>query len=190
MNDLLASIEAADIAVARATAPFEETSVGHLVGKLGGLGDQPPMQALCGMLIATGAWAGNWQLAGTGVRMLAAHTLATGIKTLVKDQIDRTRPSLLVEHGEYEARSGDSDEHDRTSFPSGHTAGVASVAEIFSAEYPQHRRSVMGAAAFVAVVQIPRRAHFVSDVAAGAIIGLISAAVVDGIWHRLSRQGR
>ena len=185
MNDPLASIEAADIAVANATALVEETPAGRLVGKFGGLGDQPPMQALCSAVIVLGTWRGDWRLAGVGVRMLAAHTMATCIKTLVKNQVDRTRPSLLVENGEYEARPGDSHEHDRTSFPSGHTAGVTAVATVFARSCPQHRRKALGAATFVALVQVPRRAHFVSDVAAGAVIGLIGAAVVEGVWHWL-----
>lgn len=185
MNDPLASIEAADIAVAHATAAIGERPAARLLGKLGGLGDQPPMRALCSTVIVLGAWRGDRRLVGTGVRMLAAHTMATCIKTLVKNQVDRTRPSLLLEHGEYEAKPGDSDEHDRTSFPSGHTAGVAAVATVFVRAYPQHRRSVLGAATFVALVQIPRRAHFVSDIAAGAVIGLIGAAVVEGAWRWL-----
>ena len=188
MHNPLANIEAADIAVAKATAPVEETVFGHLVGKLGALADQPPLRALCGAVIFAGAWRKDSRLAGVGLRMLAAHTLATGVKTLVKAQVDRTRPSLLVECGEYEARPGGSDEHDRTSFPSGHTVGVAAVAIVFARAYPQHRGKAAGAAAFMALVQIPRRAHFVSDVAAGAVIGLAAAAVVDGVWRRLDER--
>lgn len=183
MHNPLASIEAADIAVAKATAPVEETLAGHLVGKLGGLGDQPPLRVLCGAVIVAGAWRRDLGLAGTGLRMLLAHSLATVIKTVVKARVDRTRPSVLLEDGEYEARPGDSDDHDRTSFPSGHTVGVAAVAKVFARAYPQQRGKVAAAAAFTALVQIPRRAHFVSDVAAGAVIGLAAAAVVDGVWH-------
>ncbi|MGI4876016.1 MAG: phosphatase PAP2 family protein [Janthinobacterium lividum] len=179
MNDLIAKIEAADIVVANATAWVEENLAGRLIGKLGGLGDQPPLRALCAAVVAVGAWRGDRRLAGTGIRMLAAHTMATWIKTSVKDRIDRTRPSLLVENAVYEARAGDSDEHDRTSFPSGHTAGVAAIATVFARSYPQARGKALAASTFMAAVQIPRRAHFVSDVVAGAMIGLVGAAIVE-----------
>nr|WP_295663939.1 phosphatase PAP2 family protein [Polymorphobacter sp.] len=182
MTDLLARIEAADIAIANATAFIDETPVGRLFGMLGGVGNQPPMRALCGAVIVSGAGRRDWRLAGTGLRMLAAHSLATWLKTLVKDRVDRTRPSLLVERGEYEARPGDSDEHDRTSFPSGHTAGVTAIATVFVRSYPRHRIAVAGAATFVALVQIPRRAHFASDIAAGVVIGLAGAAIVERLW--------
>ena len=152
------------------------------------MGDQPPLRILCGAVIAAGAWRGDSRLAGTGLRMLAAHTLATGIKTIVKGQVDRTRPSLLIEDCEYEARPGESDDHDRTSFPSGHTAGVVAVAAVFGQAYPEHRLAAYSAAAFMALVQVPRRAHFVSDVAAGAVIGLVGAAVTDGAWRRLAKD--
>ncbi|QXQ07877.1 phosphatase PAP2 family protein [Sphingosinicellaceae bacterium] len=190
MADPVAKIEAADIAVAKATAPVEETLVGRLVGKLGALGDQPPLRMLCGGIIVAGAWRGDSRLAGTGLRMLAAHTLATGIKTLVKSQVDRTRPSLLVEDGEYEAHPGDSDDHDRTSFPSGHTAGVVAVATVFARAYPEHAGEALATAGFLSLVQVPRRAHFVSDVAAGAVVGLVGAAVVGLLPSPLGGEGQ
>lgn len=62
MTDLLSRIEAADIAVAIATAPVEETAPGNWVGKLGKLGDQPPLIALALGTAAAGVLRGERRL--------------------------------------------------------------------------------------------------------------------------------
>jgi len=182
MIDSLSGIEAADIAVAEATAPVGDTALGRTIGELGKLGDQPPMIAFALLTAATGALRDDRRLARAGVRMLAAHALATGMKVLVKRGVDRSRPSLLLERGHYEAHPGHNDDHDLTSFPSGHTAGVTAVARAFSRHYPEYAGVSAAAALGLSLIQIPRRAHFVSDIVAGAALGLLGEAIVATAW--------
>lgn len=182
MHTNLNDVERADLAVARAAAPIDATPAGHMFGLVGMLGDQPPLRALTIALIAAGAVRRDRRLALAGARMLVAHTLATLAKTQVKRRVDRSRPELLIGEGHYEAHRGDSDEHDMTSFPSGHTAGSIAVAAAAARVYPQAGPAAIGAAMLVSVAQIPRRAHFVSDVVAGAAIGLVAERLIATVW--------
>lgn len=171
-------LEKADVAVAKAVAPVSETPLVKALWSLSEISDQPQMRLLCAGVFVAGLWRGDRRLAGAGVRMLAAHSLATGIKTAIKNRIDRTRPSVLVEEGRYDMEAGTSREHDETSFPSGHTAGAVAAAAAYAHVYPEHRAAAYAAAGAVALMQIPRCKHYPSDVGAGAAIGLAAAAAV------------
>ena len=188
----LKPVEKVDIDLAQAVALEEDSAAGRLVGKFAELGDQPPMQLLCGATIAAGAARGDRRLFRAGLRMLAAHSLATGLKSFVKHRVDRTRPSVLVEEGRYDMGAGTSREHDYTSFPSGHTAGAVAAAAAYAHVYPEHRAAAYAAAGAVALMQIPRCKHYPSDVGAGAAIGLAAAgaagAAGNGIAAMLSQE--
>lgn len=169
-------IEKADVAVAKAVAPLSRSPLVRALGTLSELGDQPQMRMLCAGVIAWGLYRRDTRLAGAGVRMLVAHSVATLGKTLVKHRVDRTRPTVLVEEGRYEMAPGQSHEHDESSFPSGHTAGAVAVAAALAHDYPEAAPAAYAAAGAIAMLQIPRCTHYPSDVGAGALIGLVAAA--------------
>lgn len=182
------TVEQADVAVAKAVAPLSKTPLVKALGTLSELGDQPPMRVLCGAVIAAGLLRRDARLAGAGVRMLAAHSLATGLKTLVKNHVDRTRPTVLVEEGRYDMAPGDKHGHDDTSFPSGHTAGAVAAAVALAHEYPAMRGPAYAAAGAVALMQIPRCKHYPSDVGAGTLIGIAAAAAVNVAGDALTKR--
>jgi len=170
----------ADRKAAAAVLPFEESLPVRLLDHVADLGDQPPMRILCGSVIAVGLIGGNRRLAGAGLRMLAAHTLATLVKDAVKRRVDRTRPRSLDKPGkDAKPRPGDSEAKEETSFPSGHSAGAAAVARAFARSYPEHAAPAYAAAAVLALAQIPRCAHYPTDVGAGIAIGLAAEKAVD-----------
>ena len=68
---------------------------------------------------------------------------------------------------------------EETSFPSGHSAGAAAVARAFARDYPEHAAPAYAAAGALALAQIPRCAHYPTDVGAGLALGLAAEAVVD-----------
>lgn len=179
------AVEKADLAVTREAAAFRDTPAVEALGKVGDLGDQPPMIALCSATIAAGLLRRDGRLAAAGVRMLLAHALATGIKTVVKHSVDRTRPNLLVEQGRYETGKGRHSDGDYSSFPSGHTAGAVAVARAYARDYPEGAAPAYAGAAVVAGVQLPRCHHFASDIAVGAAIGWIAEAAVSWGYDRL-----
>jgi membrane-associated phospholipid phosphatase len=167
----------ADAAVADAARPLDEKPFMAVVDRIAGLGDQPPMRLLCGAVIVGGILGRDARLARAGVRMLAAHTLATLAKDFVKKRVDRTRPRSMGERGkDHRPSPGRNESKEETSFPSGHSAGAAAVACAFARDYPGLAAPAYGAGALLALAQIPRCAHYPTDVGAGLAIGVAAEA--------------
>lgn len=172
------AIEDADAAIADKVEPFGDTAPARAIAFVSKVGDQPPMRILCAATVAAGLITGNPRLAGAGVRMLAAHTIATAAKDFVKERIDRVRPDARRNGEDHRMRPGTSEEHDKTSFPSGHSAGAMAVGAAAARAFPEHRVAALGAGGAIALAQVPRRSHYLSDVVVGSAIGLISEAIL------------
>lgn len=179
------AVEKADRRIVHRASSYRDVPIVRLLGKVGELGDQPPMVALCGATIFGGLVRRDGALVATGVRMLAAHAVATGIKHVIKRSVDRTRPHLLVEEGRYETGPGRRDEGAFSSFPSGHTAGAVAVARAVARDVPTGAWPAYAGAAVIAGVQVPRCHHFPSDIGAGAVIGWAAEAAVSWGYDRL-----
>src|ERR1044072_417286 len=126
------------------------------------------MLAISGAVLGAGLLRRDRRMGRTGVRMIAAHLLATAAKNFVKRRVDRTRPNVLVQEGRYEMTPGDKRAKADTSFPSGHSAGAVAVARPFPRDYPEYAVAANLAAATIALAQIPRCAHYPTDVGAGS----------------------
>jgi membrane-associated phospholipid phosphatase len=182
----------ADAAVAEAVRPHEQSPAVRALGLVSDLGDQPPMRILCGSVIAVGLIGGDSRLTRAGLRMLAAHSVATWAKDYIKRRVDRTRPRAMSKPGkDHRPEPGRDTSKEETSFPSGHSAGAAAVASAFAAEYPEHRLPAAAAAGGLALAQIPRCAHYPTDVGAGLAIGLAADLLVGGalrLWDARSGE--
>lgn len=174
-------IERADLAVANASALDGRTVAARRIGTLAGLGDQPPLRILCGLTIAAGLARRDSKLVRTGLRMLAAHSVATAIKGFVKHRVDRTRPGDAMDNGRYRLDEGDSHQSRLSSMPSGHSAGVAAVARAVASEYPSAAPVAAAAATAVILAQLPAKNHFLSDVAVGTVIGIGAEAAASAV---------
>lgn len=177
-NRKLHPVEKADVVIADAVALDERGTPGRLTAGLAELGDQPPLVALSAGVLASGFLLGNRKLARTGLRMLAAHAVATAAKGFIKDRIDRTRPGEALGDARYKLEPGESRAGRLRSMPSGHSAGLAAVARAAAREYPEVALPAGAAAAVVAAAQLPCENHFASDVVAGIGIGFVSEAAV------------
>jgi membrane-associated phospholipid phosphatase len=166
------AVERADIAAVEALAPGLRQPVARAATAAGELGDQPPLRFLSLVLLGAGLWRRNRRLAEAGARMIVAHHLATIVKARGKDLVDRTRPEALMNGHRYRMEPGHSGDHRLRAFPSGHMAGALAVARAAAREYPENRVGFYGLAALIGALQIPRRAHFPTDVLAGALVGL------------------
>lgn len=175
--------------VTRRVAKHRKDPLVKALGKAAEVGDQPPMIALSGATIAFGFFRGDARMTRAGLRMLAAHALATGIKTIIKRSIDRTRPDEAIDNGGHEMKKGKSKRHELSSFPSGHTAGAVAVARAAVRDYPGIAVPAYTAAAAVAAIQIPRCKHFVTDIAVGAAIGLAAEALVSRVFPSPEGEG-
>lgn len=174
-------LEKTDLAIADAVAVNERSFAGRLLGRFAELGDQPPLIALSAGVIAYGLVGGDRKLVRTGLRMLAAHAVATALKGFVKDEVDRTRPGEALGDSSYRLTRGHSKDGALRSMPSGHSAGLAAVARAVGREYPQAAIPAAVAASAVTAAQLPSGNHFTSDVAAGVAIGLASEGAVSAL---------
>lgn len=181
------ALQEADAAVADVAEDYRETPVVRVISLLSEVGDQPQIRSLCAALILGGIVGSDRRLARAGFRMLASHEFATFVKDAIKHRIDRTRPRSREEaKNAHKMRPGDNEAKEETSFPSGHSAGSASVARAFAREFPEHALPAYSAAGAVALAQIPRCAHYPTDVGAGLAIGIAAEAVVDGACRLLA----
>lgn len=179
-------IELADVVIAQKAGEYRNTPVVKALGTFSELADQPPLIAICTLTLVTGLVTRRPRLALAGARMLSSHLIATGMKAAVKKSVDRTRPLILVEENRYATGKGEHNEHDYNSFPSGHTAGALAVARAVSRDYPRAAPVAYSLTALVALVQIPRAKHYLSDIAVGAAIGWVGELVAS----RLLAGGR
>jgi undecaprenyl-diphosphatase len=143
----------------------------------------------CGAAAAM-AWLGGWRGRRAAAAGLAALTVAQLVSNgLCKQLADRPRPPKeWFPHDEVHDRPGSS------SFPSGHTAAAVAFTAAVAPTWPAVGALCALPAAMVALERVQSGAHYPSDVAAGAAIGLASARLTrhaPGLFfrHRLRRLG-
>lgn len=183
------TVTAADARIARAVDGPVGNTVGDALHLPSKLADQPQLRTLAGLLVLGGLVAGRPRLARAGMRMLLAHELATAAKNVVKEAVDRTRPRSAKTLADKKPALGDHTAKEDTSFPSGHSAGATAVAFAFSREFPEYRGPALAAAGTLAAVQVPRSAHYVSDVIAGVLIGILAEQAGNSIWRAAKASG-
>ena len=180
----------ADAKLTNSAAEHRDEPAIEALSWAGQIGDQPQMRTLCAILIAGGLIARNGRLLRAGLRMLAAHEVATLAKDMVKVRVNRTRPRSATSRRQTKPKPGRNTGKELSSFPSGHSAGAVSAARAFAREYPEYQAPALAAAAAVAAVQVPSEAHYASDVAAGAAIGAAAEAAVHSAWEAAAGQWR
>jgi membrane-associated phospholipid phosphatase len=177
LDDTAEQLLEADAKAVEAAQPYQDNA---LLDRLADLGDQPAMRVVCVATLAAGMLARDPRFVRAGVRMLAAHTLATWTKDFVKHRVDRSRPASegnpRQDHRPEPGRSRDKEE---TSFPSGHAAGASAVARAFAREVPEWAPAAYAVGGVLSLAQIPRCAHYPTDVGAGIAIGIASEAALD-----------
>lgn len=176
-----------DHSVHEAVKPDRHSSFVKVLGKLSDIGDQPQARTLCGGLIVVGLVRSDTRMMAAGVRMLLAHELATLAKSMIKQRVDRKRPRSADGKDEERPTAGESNDKEESSFPSGHSAGAMALACAYGAVNPQRRAAALLAGSSVALAQIPRCAHYPTDVGAGVAIGVAADGIVGLVW-RLARS--
>jgi membrane-associated phospholipid phosphatase len=167
----------ADAKVVEAAQPYQDN---ELLERLADLGDQPAMRVICVATVAAGMLARDPRFVRAGVRMLVSHTLATWTKDFIKHRVDRTRPRSAGDpRTDHRLAPGRSEAKEETSFPSGHAAGASAVARAFAREVPDFAAPAYGIGTILSLAQIPRCAHYPTDVGAGVVIGLASDMLVE-----------
>jgi hypothetical protein len=131
------------------------------------------------LMIVIGAWSGDDRLRDAGRDSLESEIWAGGVVTpLLKRSFGRARP--IQEEG---AQSFHPLSSSYASFPSGHATNAFAFATAIASHYDSWfvPTLVYSVASGVAISRVNDRAHFASDVLAGALIG---RAVAKGVVHR------
>jgi membrane-associated phospholipid phosphatase len=182
-----APVEEVDAAIADVLIPYAEGAATKALGAVSDLSDQEPLYAAAAAVLATAAVLRDGPTWRTGTRILASHLLATALRGVIKKMVDRTRPEAAARRGDYVLREGERHESDFNSFPSGHTAGAVAVALAVGRDNSAARLPAIGLAALSGAAQVLRSRHYVTDVVAGAVIGVIADKLVDTIIVRARR---
>jgi len=130
-------------------------------------------------LAAVGLASGNPRLTGAAKR-IGASLLLGGVTSIgAKELFGRPRPESSLDADGFSPFSG------QASMPSGHSTMAFALATSLSDEIhrPWATVGLYGMATAVAWSRINDNRHWLSDVAAGALVGITSAKLVTGRWR-------
>jgi membrane-associated phospholipid phosphatase len=130
-------------------------------------------------LLGTGILSGNDQITRSGARLATTLVLVGAASGLGKLALGRPRPSESLDADGYVPFSG------HEAMPSGHTAVAFALATALGDDIdrPWARVGLYGIASGVAWSRMNDNRHWLSDVAAGAVLGVVSAKIVNGRWR-------
>ncbi|KOV96082.1 MULTISPECIES: phosphatase PAP2 family protein [unclassified Streptomyces] len=165
---LLAVLSDVDRSLARQAACRVPPRVGKVLSAVEEAAENTKLW--CGSAAAM-AWLGGWRgrkaAAGGLAALAAAQLISNG---LCKQLADRPRPPKeWFPHDEVDDRP------DSSSFPSGHTAAAVAFTAAVAPTWPAAGAVCALPAAMVAFERVQSGAHYPSDVAAGAAVGLAGA---------------
>lgn len=141
---------------------------------------QPEVYATTALgLLGAGIITGNPKVGGAGRRLAASLALTAGMIYTGKAMMGRARPDDPLHDGDdFGVFSG------RGSLPSGHTAMAFALATSLADDIdrPWATVGLYTAAGAVGWSRINDNRHWLSDVAAGAVVGIASAKLASGRW--------
>ncbi|MGH7035086.1 MAG: phosphatase PAP2 family protein [Stellaceae bacterium] len=126
------------------------------------------------LIFAAALWRRRTGLAWRSGFVFAAIALSGLVVDIVKPVFGRARPKLLFEQNLF-GFTWAGPHADRWSFPSGHSATMAALAIALYAIYPRGWPAYAALALAVMTSRVVIEAHYLSDVIAGAYVGLAAA---------------
>jgi lipid A 4'-phosphatase len=157
-----------------------------------------PYLVVTGLAFAALRWGGEWEKLrprAEAMRRLAyipgfifVSVAASGLLAdLLKVVVARTRPKLLFASGAYDF-TWFGFRADHWSFPSGHATTAAALMAALWCLWPRPLWLYVAAAALVAASRVITGQHFLSDVVAGAAIGIVVTRLI-AMWLLPQREG-
>jgi membrane-associated phospholipid phosphatase len=130
-------------------------------------------------LLGAGLLSGDNEITRAGGRLATTLALAGATSTLTKLTLGRPRPSESLDADGYVPFSG------QDAMPSGHSTVAFALATALSDDIDRTWASVglYTVATGVAWSRVNDNRHWLSDVAAGAVLGITTAKLVNGHWR-------
>ena len=176
---LIEPVEGVDQGVAERLTSDDRSGFDHVLAETGNvLGAGYVDYGLAGITLLVGKVIGDSKVARIGLQSLETLAIADGITTLFKVGVGRARPNTTTDSDSFDSFSLDPANN---SFPSGHTAHLFGLAGTLHRELkdtPWVPFLVYPVATATAVSRVVGRKHWVTDVVAGAAVGLFSSKVV------------
>ena len=164
-----------DANVARWVEQSQSPIADMVVGVLNPLGSGFVPLAACTTVALLSYLRGWSRLRATGTLAAVAFVVAGLVEFSLKRLVGRYRPDAGMS---VLALLGPSFAPDADSFPSGHATSMFTVATVFATAYPRVGWLFYTMATTVAAGRVYLARHYVSDVLAGALIGIVVACVV------------
>lgn len=135
--------------------------------------------------VAVGLVMGNGRVTRAGGRITGSLLLAGAAVNILKPLAGRARPSSSLEAHDFRPFSR------QDAWPSGHTAVAFALATSVGDELRYTPASILlyGAATLTAWSRVNDNRHWVTDVAAGALVGVASAKLMNGRWRVFGLSG-
>ncbi|MEI6274194.1 MAG: phosphatase PAP2 family protein [Phycisphaerae bacterium] len=141
---------------------------------LGLLGDALPWICLSAFILLMGIFGKRRDIATWAVFLCLSIAASGAVVNLVKFMVMRTRPNwhgAIPDGGSF-------------SFPSGHAATIGAVAVVCVLRWPKSLPLALTLVALVALNRVVSQIHHITDVIVGAVVGMISALVVQWCWWK------
>jgi membrane-associated phospholipid phosphatase len=128
--------------------------------------------------------------------VLSSYAISGIIAQALKYCIVEARPAVYLKDSSYQYFIDNVTLHNLYSFPSGHSASAFALAAVlsFSAKNKNYSLLFLTAAILVGYSRIYLAQHFMDDVLAGAVIGLLSAIICriffEKVFNQLLRRGK
>ncbi|MGW7440871.1 phosphatase PAP2 family protein [Streptomyces sp. NPDC054849] len=180
---ILAEIHNDDHALARRMAAWDSAWARRLLPPVEEAAEHTKLWWAAALVMSTGGgWRGRKAAAAGIGSMAVAELLSNGV---AKQLVERRRPPKeWIPHDDVEDRP------DSSSFPSGHTAAAVAFTAAVAPSWPWVGAACAVPTVMVAIERVHSGAHYPSDVAAGAAIGLTAAALVRATPRLLIRAWR
>ncbi len=177
----VAALMLLDEPIARLVQDNRSTGLDDVATTVRQMGQPEFYLTITGGVLAAGLISGDSRVTRAGGRLAATLALTGGLTRLGKFVTGRDRPFERMD----DAFGFDPFRGGSRSFPSGHTSVIFALATSLSEEIrrPWATAAFYTGAGLVAWSRMNDNKHWLSDVAAGAMLGVFSAKVVNGSWR-------
>lgn len=173
---LLVASPALDMPLGRVVGDWGGTAWGHFWAEAAYWAGQGWAQGVAMALMAVAGWRlGRPGFLRTGLAGVAAVIASGLLAQLIKHLVGRPRPRMDLSSLALAGPTLDSDFH---SFPSGHAATSFALAVVLARRFPRWSWLFYSLAALVSLGRVVGGSHYLSDILAGAMVGLLSGLVM------------